>query len=52
MKLFRREPAALIGLAVSILSLFQGGTHWTDAVPATVGLAIRFFVTPAKKVGL
>jgi len=43
----RSEPAAYIGLLVSVLSLFQGGASWTDAVPAAVGLVIRFFVTPA-----
>lgn len=43
----RTEPAALIGLAVSVLSCFQAGVSLADAVPLAVGIVIRFFVTPA-----
>lgn len=56
MSKLKQEPAVLIGLLVSILTIVgQVATAeltWAAAVPLIVGILTRFFVTPAPKPGL
>ena len=49
--LFRSEPAALIGAAASAVAVVAEAVgdapSWKAAVPALLGLLIRYFVSPA-----
>ena len=50
MTIIKREPAVLIGLLVSVLTVIgqvaSGDLTWAAAVPVISGLVIRQFVTP------
>lgn len=49
--IFKREPAVLIGLLISILTVIgqalSSDLTWAAAIPLIVGIVTRFFVSPA-----
>lgn len=51
MKLAKNEPAILIALVISVLTIvgqvLAGGLTWAAAAPLLVGIVVRQFVTPA-----
>lgn len=57
MKLFKREPAVLIGVAIGVLTAAQGAfttgqfNLYAFIGPLT-GVVARFFVTPAARPGV
>lgn len=53
MTIFQKEPALLIGLAITILTLIgqvvSGDLTWAAATPLIVAAVTRQFVTPVAK---
>ncbi len=51
MTIFKREPAVLVGLLISILTVIgqvvSGDLTWAAATPVIAGLVVRQLVTPA-----
>lgn len=49
--IIKKEPALLVGLAISVLTLLgqvvSGDLTWAAAVPLITGAVARFFVSPA-----
>lgn len=55
MSIIKQEPAVLIGLLITVLTVvaqvLSGDLTWAAAVPLIVGIITRFFVSPAGNTG-